>query len=122
MQSPIVRRIIPNLLVFGLVGLGLASCARAASPELPAGADAELVAGQNLYGRNCASCHGGDGSGALGPKFSGGHLVEKYPDPADQLAVIEEGRSAMPAFGERLTDEELAAIVRYTREILSPLE
>ena len=42
-----------------------------------------------------------------------------YPDPADQIAVVTNGRGGMPAFGDRLSAEEIAAVVEYTRTVLA---
>ena len=42
-----------------------------------------------------------------------------YPDPADQIAVVTNGRGGMPAFGEKLSEEEIAAVVEYTRTVLA---
>lgn len=42
-------------------------------------------------------------------------MAVRYPDEDDQIAVVTQGRSAMPAFGERLTDDEIALVVEYTR-------
>jgi mono/diheme cytochrome c family protein len=76
------------------------------------------VDGAALFGDSCAGCHGGDGSGGIGPRLAG-TVVAKFPDPADQIAVVTNGRGGMPAFGDRLSDEEIAAIVDYTRTVLS---
>jgi mono/diheme cytochrome c family protein len=72
-----------------------------------------------LYGQRCAGCHGGDGSGGIGPRLAGGRVVSRFPDPAAQLAVIRDGRGGMPAFGDRFSDPELRAIVDYTRTVLA---
>ena len=72
-----------------------------------------------IYGRSCAGCHGGDGSGGIGPGLSGGRVVSAFPDPAAQIAVVAEGRGGMPAFTGRLSDEEIAAVVEYTRVALA---
>ena len=57
------------------------------------------------------------GGGGLGPKLAG--LVEKkYPNIADQEAVIANGRSSMPKFGSRLSPAEINAVARYEREVL----
>ena len=42
-----------------------------------------------------------------------------FPDPQDQIAVVTHGRGGMPAFGERLSPEEIAAVVDYTRTVLA---
>jgi mono/diheme cytochrome c family protein len=76
-----------------------------------------LAQGQQIYKANCATCHGQAGGGGIGPKLAG--LVEKrYPDIADQEAVIINGRSSMPKFGNRLSAEEINAVARYEREAL----
>ena len=95
------------------------------SPTAPPAATAEVVAaaggldGAALYGASCAGCHGGDGSGGLGPPLAGGRMEDRFPDPADQVLVVTAGRGNMPAFGERLSAEEIDAVVAYTRTALS---
>lgn len=76
----------------------------------------DLQLGERVFARNCASCHGRGGDGGMGPKLADGRVVERYPDPRDHREVVVEGRGAMPAWGDRLTDEEIDAVVRYERE------
>ena len=93
------------------------------SPTTPPGTPAAVVAaaggidGGVLFGQKCAGCHGGDGSGGIGPRLAG-KVVAKFPDPADQIAVVTNGRGGMPSFATRLSPEEIAAIVEYTRTVL----
>ena len=47
-----------------------------------------------------------------------GKVVVKYPDPQAQIALVTNGRRGMPAFETRLTAEEIAAVVEYTRTVL----
>jgi mono/diheme cytochrome c family protein len=91
-----------------------APAAPAAAVEAAGGVD-----GATVFGDNCATCHGGDGSGGIGPRLAGGRVVTVYPDPADQIAVVTNGRAGMPAFGRKLTEEEIAAVVEYTRTVLA---
>ena len=92
-------------------------------PTAPPGTPAAVVEaaggidGGELYGNRCAGCHGGDGSGGIGPRLAG-KVVAKFPDPADETVVVTNGRGGMPAFGTRLTAEEIAAIVEFTRTVL----
>jgi mono/diheme cytochrome c family protein len=94
-------------------------------PEQPPAAPAEVVEaaggvdGANVFGDNCAVCHGGDGSGGIGPRLAGGRVVAVYPDPADQIAVVTNGRDGMPAFADTLSEDEIAAVVEYTRTVLA---
>jgi mono/diheme cytochrome c family protein len=76
------------------------------------------VDGAAIYAASCASCHGTDGQGNVGPALGGGAVVEAYPDPADQVAVVTDGRNAMPDFGQNLSPEEIEAVVAYTRDEL----
>ena len=69
---------------------------------------------RELYVEHCADCHGNDGSGGVGSRLAG-VVVPRYPDPADQSAVVAEGRNTMPAFAKVLTPAEIAAITIYTR-------
>ena len=80
----------------------------------PAGIDPAAV-----YGDGCAGCHGGDGSGGIGPGLSGGRVVASFPDAADQVAVVTDGRGGMPGFGDRLSAEAISAVVDYTRTVLA---
>jgi mono/diheme cytochrome c family protein len=94
-------------------------------PEQPPAAPADVVEaaggvdGASVFGDNCAVCHGGDGSGGIGPRLAGGRVVTVYPDPADQIAVVTNGRDGMPAFADTLSEDEIAAVVEYTRTVLA---
>jgi len=93
-------------------GLPLANAADGSAA--PAGPD-----GAAIFKQRCASCHGADGGGSVGPQLNEGRMGEKYPDVADQIAVVTNGRGEMPNFGSRLTPEEIAAVVEYTRTVLA---
>jgi mono/diheme cytochrome c family protein len=75
-----------------------------------------LTLGEETYATSCATCHGPQGEGGVGPSFAG--VVERYPDVADHMAIIVGGRNAMPAFGPSLTDTQIDAVVAYQREVL----
>jgi mono/diheme cytochrome c family protein len=97
-----------------------AACA-GSPPEVPAGPDGEpdpvLALGRDVYGEHCSRCHGTSGGGGAGDPLVG--VAERIPDPVEQAAVIREGRDGMPSFQGTLSDAEIDAVVRYTREILS---
>lgn len=94
--------------------------------------------GDDLYVARCAACHGATGGGGAGPSFTGGAVLTTFPagscSTADgHVAWVAAGSSGwpaptyganakpvggvgvMPAFGESLTAEELAAVVLYER-------
>lgn len=72
---------------------------------------------KSLYLANCAGCHGDAGEGTYAPAFAGGQMVAKYPAVADQIAVVKQGRPNMAGFAGRLTDDQIASIVEYTRKL-----
>jgi len=85
-----------------------------------------LVLGKRLYS-NCITCHQSDGEGVnnVYPPLAGSEWVTQDPEtPARILLHGLEGRiqvrgdsydGEMPAFGGRLTDEHLAAVLTYIR-------
>ena len=89
------------------------------TPEAPSAPAADMALGQTVFEANCAVCHGQNGEGGVGPQLGGGAAVANFPDPADQIAVVTNGRNAMPAWGSSLSEEEIAAVVAYEREGLS---
>jgi len=78
------------------------------------GGGATQPPGAAIYTASCATCHGQDGQGGVGPTLAG-EVVDAFPDPADEIAVVTNGRGGMPSFGGDLTDEEIAQVVEYTR-------
>lgn len=84
--------------------------------KLPAAPPAGTAdAGRSIYATRCAGCHGADGGGGFGSTLSGGVVVERFPNAADEIAVVTGGRGSMPAFAGSLTDEQIAAVVEFTR-------
>ncbi len=98
------------LMVFAVAGLGMGSrVAHAADPPAP-----------ENYKRNCAICHGPDGAGtALGKKLHAADLRSEpvHKETPDATArVITQGRENMPAFGSKLSKDEIQALVDYVRQ------
>lgn len=84
-------------------------------PELVSD-DPVLQQGRDVYVARCVNCHGPTGGGGLGAKLADGEVVKNYPDVADQIDVVTNGKGTMAAFKDTLTEEEIDAVVRYTRE------
>ena len=70
--------------------------------------------GATLFRANCASCHGADGSGGIGPKLAG-RVVSRFPNVDDQIAVVTKGRGGMPSFAGTLSTDAIRQVVDYTR-------
>jgi mono/diheme cytochrome c family protein len=91
----------------------------ASSRSLPSAADVAgdpLAAGAAIFKTNCSGCHGPSGEGVIGPKLANGAVVAKYPNAANEVAVVSNGRGTMPAWSGKLTAAQIEAVVRYTRE------
>lgn len=87
---------------------------------------AESIAiGEEVYVANCQSCHGasglGDGPAGAGLQPPPADLVFHVPlHPDDDLfTTVVEGKegTAMPAFGDQLSDEEIWHLINYLRTL-----
>ncbi|MFM0613862.1 cytochrome c [Paraburkholderia nemoris] len=72
--------------------------------------------GEALYNATCAGCHMPDGEGAQGA----GHYPALADNPAVEAAPyvivnVLHGRKGMPSFGDEMNDDQVAAVVNYTR-------
>jgi mono/diheme cytochrome c family protein len=100
------------------------------SPDTEDGAAASdavpVAAGESLYGQHCASCHGPQGAG-VGPfpPLAGVEWVTGEEDTTIRILLHGlQGRievndrtynNVMPAFGRRLGNDEIAALLSYIR-------
>ena len=86
---------------------------------LPLGASASETDVQGLYKEHCVECHGLDRLGGVGPALLPQNLKRLRKKRA--LGVIAKGRpqTQMPAFGETLSKEQIAALVEY---VYTPLK
>ena len=83
------------------------STAASSAPTTTLGTDGALV-----FRAKCAGCHGPSGEGNLGPALAG---ITDRMTSAEEIAVVAYGRGTMLAFSPALSDEEIAAVVEYTR-------
>ncbi len=77
-----------------------------------------LEEGKELFvSYNCADCHGDEGSGAMGPALDDGRW--HFGGTAGEVfESISEGRpDGMPAWGGRISNAEIWALVRYVRTL-----
>ena len=83
---------------------------------------ASLIAddGATLFKAKCAMCHGADGKGdsPMGKKLNvrdlGSADVQKQSD-AELTTIIEKGKNKMPAFGGKLSAEQITTLVAHIR-------
>ncbi len=96
------------------------------TPPAPAitNADASIARGQKLYTANCAGCHGATGGG-MPPRFVpnlAGNGSVTAEQPYNVIGAVLAGLDSwadhgpkMPAFGAKLSDQEIADITNYAR-------
>jgi cytochrome c oxidase subunit 2 len=79
--------------------------------------------GQEVFVGNCVVCHRTNGRGLPGtfPALDGDPFVRGAPEPV--IATVLQGRKGnlgqMPAWKDKLTDEQIAAVVTYLRQAWS---
>lgn len=93
-----------------------------ASFALASGLSAVAADGAATFKAKCAMCHGADGTGntqmgkAMGLKDLGSADVQKQSD-ADLTTIVTKGKGKMPAFGGKISDEDISAVVKYVRTL-----
>jgi mono/diheme cytochrome c family protein len=76
------------------------------------------INGSEIYKTNCAECHGGTGEGASkGISLLKGHALKHSEKEYIEQVTDGEGKK-MPAFKDKLSAEQIAAVVKYVREEL----
>jgi mono/diheme cytochrome c family protein len=68
--------------------------------------------GQQVYQNNCAQCHGQNGRGGVGPALAGNQSLQNTQMVISQ---IHNGGGGMPAFGDQLSDQQIAAVASFIR-------
>ena|GEM_PF-114075 len=114
--------LVPALTLVLVVVIG--ACAAGELKALPLDENGEPdpvhVVGQDVWAARCSTCHGSTGNGGTGPKLNDGRIAEKYPELSVQTSIIANGVGGrMPAFRDKLSSDEIEAVARYTREVLS---
>merc|ERR1719324_160825 len=103
-----------NPLMFGLV-LGL--FAATVGGRAPAAMAADLDNGESVFAANCASCHAGGNNSVAPDKKLKKEALQQYGkyEPAAIVAQVTKGNGAMPAFGERISPEDIGDVAAYVR-------
>ena len=71
--------------------------------------------GEKVYAANCVACHQATGKGVPGafPALDGSQVVNGMQE--GQIAILLNGKNAMPSWKATLSDTEIAAVITYTR-------
>ena len=94
-------------------------CSLAAVLAMPAFAE---DSGADIYKARCLMCHGEDGKANTpvakmfkAASFSDPAIV-KIPD-ADRLPIVKKGKDKMPPFADKLSDDQIKAVLAYIRTL-----
>lgn len=82
----------------------------------------QLAHAKTLFAEKCARCHGLDGTSktVLGsmlgaPDFTDARWWKNDVDDKRLVKSITEGKDEMPAFGKKLTRQEIVSLIAYVR-------
>jgi mono/diheme cytochrome c family protein len=89
----------------------LVACGADDGGEGDGGGGGDATAGRALYETNCAACHGAGGEG------SGSYPSIVGEGGSDAIDIVTNGDGGMPAFGGRLTEQEIADVVAYVETL-----
>lgn len=117
------RRTAACLLAVAALGIGAVGCGgdddEAAAPtteaptttaaSAPSGGDA--TAGKAVFTANCSGCHTLSDAGASGA--AGPNLDDLKPDEATVNNQVTNGGASMPAFADKLTEQQIADVAAY---------
>lgn len=98
--------------VLGLLLLVGTTCLFYTAPVVHA---ADLAAGEQVFSANCSACHAG-GNNAIMPEktLKKDALEENGMNSITAITTqVKNGKNAMPAFGGRLTDEDIDNVANY---------
>ena len=108
-----------KLMMLALAAAVLAAPVMAGAQELqPRVQGGKLVVrdGQGIYETICQGCHMADAKGAEGSgKYPALAANPKVGVAAYPVRLVVLGRKGMPAFGDMMDDEQVAAVVSYVR-------
>jgi mono/diheme cytochrome c family protein len=89
------------------------------APDVPIPTTAESIAlGGDLFSANCSRCHGPEGQGKpIAPSLNVKSFLTETTDQAmQQIITLGVPGTAMPAWGDRMTEAEIQAIVGFLRQ------
>nr|YP_009392801.1 cytochrome c553 [Caloglossa intermedia]ARW61363.1 cytochrome c553 [Caloglossa intermedia] len=75
----------------------------------------DIEAGQQIFSQNCTACHAG-GNNVISPeKTLKKEMLEQYEMNSVQAITnqVTNGKNAMPAFGGRLSDDDINNVANY---------
>lgn len=77
--------------------------------------DIDIQTGENVFQANCTACHTGGKNQIIADKTLEKEVLENNGMYSVKAIVtqVTNGKNAMPAFGDRLADEEIESVANY---------
>jgi cytochrome c6 len=79
---------------------------------------AEVSPGAKIFNNNCAQCHAGGKNNVVAAKTLKADALEKYgKNTVEAISLqVSKGKGAMPAFGKKLSADEITLVANYVLE------
>ncbi len=115
---PIVVKAVPEKEYSAWIeGTKLALKSKNASSDKDFTMDELRAKGEGVYKANCLACHQANGQGIKGvfPAIDGSPLANLKENIPAHIHQVIYGKGVMPAFGEQLSDTDIASVVTFVR-------
>nr|YP_009326599.1 cytochrome c553 [Membranoptera platyphylla]AMJ16856.1 cytochrome c553 [Membranoptera platyphylla] len=75
----------------------------------------DLDAGQEIFSQNCSACHAGGKNVLVQERTLEKETLEKFQmyDVKAIISQVTNGKNSMPAFGDRLSEEDIQNVANY---------
>ena len=88
-----------------------------ARPDFRAPSQGDVESGATIFAGNCAACHAGGNNVIAAEKTLRKEALDSYltggRKESSVVTQVTNGKNAMPAFGGRLSDEEIGDVAAY---------
>jgi len=74
----------------------------------------DINKGREVFESKCAKCHGNDGTKG---KWGARNLQVSRLGDSEMRTIISNGKRIMPAWGKRLTDDEMISVMDYIKTL-----
>jgi|ERR1039457_6930093 cytochrome c6 len=113
----IVRRRVMRLLTVAII-IAFA----VAAPSFGQSDNKNANKGQEIFQEQCVGCHGPDGHAQtdMGKKVGAADLTSdavQHQGDSQLEKVVKNGKKKMPSFGEKLSDDDIHAVIAYVRQL-----
>jgi len=109
----VIRNVLLVQVTKGAAAAGLAFTIGAAAPAFAG----DVSAGAQIFDANCAACHAGGQNVIMPDKTLEKEALDQYlaggRSEKSVVTQVTNGKNAMPAFGGRLSDDDIANVASY---------